>query len=96
MRFAYPVGFVGWKFFARLGVPLRVRVFVMYDDEAKVFVATSDDFLPEFGLTVESDTWDGIFKEIHIALEEAEEICLGKADDKVKLDPVLRPIHQLS
>lgn len=93
MALSYRVGRFGWKLAARLGVPLRVRVSVMYDDEAKVFVATTDDFLPEFGLTVESETWNGIFKEIRIALEEAEEVCLGKTDDKVRLDPVLRPIH---
>ena len=93
MAFSYRVGRLGWKLAARLGVPLRVRVSVMFDDEAKVFIATTDDFLPKFGLTVESETWDGIFKEIRIALEEAEEVCLGKSDDKVRLDPVLRPIH---
>lgn len=88
MTLVYRIGWFGWRLVARLGLPLRVQMSIMFDSEAKVFVATTDDFLPELGLTVESETWQGIINEIHIALKEAGEICLGWADDKVKLKPV--------
>ena len=41
---------------ARLGVPLRVNVKVLWDAEAKVFVATSEDLLPAFGIVAEAGT----------------------------------------
>lgn len=90
MKFSYPVGFIGWKLFARLGVPLRIRVYMMRDEEAGVFVATCDDFLPKFGITVESETWEGIHKELRIAVNEAVEFCFGKSEEQFKFDPVFR------
>ena len=93
MKFSYPVGLIGWRLFARLGAPLYVRVSVMYDKEAGVLVATCDDFLPKFGIAVESETWEGINKEVRIAIEEAMEDCMGKKTEGFRLDPVFRECH---
>ncbi len=58
--FAYQVGFPGWKIAARFGLKLKVNVQVLWDGEAKVFVAWSNDFLPEFGCVAESQSWNGL------------------------------------
>lgn len=58
--FKYRVGWLGWKVLARLGVPLKINLKVMYDPEAKVYVATTDDFLPEVGFACEAPTLDGL------------------------------------
>lgn len=58
----YRVGFPGWKLAARLGVPLLVKIEVMHDRQANVFIATSRD-LP--GLVVESKSMDTLFPEVY-------------------------------
>lgn len=70
MIFAYRVGLPGWKLVARLGLPLKALVDVMYDPEAQVYVATCDDFLPYLGIATEGKTpeilkerLDGLFEE---------------------------------
>ena len=39
----YRVGFPFWKLAAHLGIPLSLRMQVMHDDEADVYIATSTD-----------------------------------------------------
>ncbi|NQW84777.1 MAG: DUF1902 domain-containing protein [Alcaligenaceae bacterium] len=39
----YRVGLPFWKLVARLGVPLSLRIQVMRDNEADVYIATSTD-----------------------------------------------------
>lgn len=58
---------------ARLGAPLRVEVKVLWDSEAKVFVATSEDLLPASGIIAEAGTWDGLKKELFGVLADAAE-----------------------
>ena len=58
----YRVGFPGWKIAARLGVPLLVKIEVLHDKQAKVFVATSRDLA---GLVVEVKTIDQLFPEVY-------------------------------
>jgi hypothetical protein len=60
----YRIGFPFWKQAAKLGVPLKLRIDVMRDDEANVFVATSDD-LP--GLVCEASSIDDLVKEVNLA-----------------------------
>ena len=57
----YRVGFPGWKIAARIGVPILVKIDVIHDKEAKVFVATSRD-LP--GLVVETNAMEKLFPEV--------------------------------
>jgi hypothetical protein len=58
----YRVGFPGWKIAARFGVPLLVKIEVIHDKKAKVFVATSPDLV---GLVVEAKTIDQLFPEVY-------------------------------
>ena len=88
--FAYRVGCPGWKIAARLGITLEVRVDVLWDDEAKVFVAQSDDFLPDFGCVAEAATWDGLKTELDCVFEDAFESVVGKAAKAPAFDAALR------
>lgn len=61
----YRVGFPFWKVAARLNVPLLVKLEVVHDREARVFIVTSPDLR---GLVVEApdDTSaEDMHKEIH-------------------------------
>ena len=87
---AYRVGFPGWKIAARLGMTLKVRVTVLWDNDAKVFVATSEDFLPEFCCVAESETWDGLKEELKAVLDDAFESIFGKTAREPAFDATLR------
>lgn len=63
----YRIGFPFWKQLARFGVPLTVRVHVMRDDDAAVFVATSDDLR---GLVCEAGTIDDLIPEINSSVND--------------------------
>ena len=88
--FAYRVGFPGWKIAALLGITLEVCVEVLWDDEAKVFVAQSDDFLPDFGCVAEAKTWDGLKNELNYVYEDAFESIFGKSFKEPTFDTTLR------
>lgn len=60
----YRIGFPFWKQAAKLGVPLKLRIDVIRDDEANVFVATSDDLA---GLFCEAPSIDELVKEVNLA-----------------------------
>ena len=87
--FSYRVGFPGWKIAARLGVPLKVVGEVMYDSDAKVFVAWSDDFSPDFGCVAESPTWEGLQKELGYVFDDAFDVIFGSQGKEPKFEPVL-------
>ena len=53
----YRVGFPGWKLAAKLGVPVRLRVYITQDLEANVYVAESPDLQ---GLIIEGHTLDEV------------------------------------
>lgn len=75
----YRVGFPLWKVAARLNIPLLVKLDVMHDQEAKVFVVTSPDL---HGLVVEApDTTsaEDLHKEIHGCIDLLMEQLLSKA-----------------
>jgi hypothetical protein len=64
---------LGWNFaplLAKLGVPLLIKVDIIYDDEANVYIATSTDLT---GLVVEADSLDELEKEV---LELAPELLI--------------------
>ena len=78
----YRIGFPFWKQFARVGVPMSIRVNVMRDDEAGVYVATSDGLR---GLVCEARTMDDLVKEVHETIHELMEFHLSRA---VAVQPV--------
>lgn len=69
----YRIGFPFWKQAARLGVPLKMRINVMRDQEVGVFGATSDD-LP--GLVCEAASMDELLVEVNAATRELLGIVL--------------------
>ena len=87
--FSYRVGFPGWKIAARLGVPLKVVVEVMYDSDATVFVAWSDDFSPDFGCVAESPTWEVLQKELGYVFDDAFDVIFDSQGKEPKFEPVL-------
>ena len=55
---------LGWPcatFFAEMSVPLLIKVEIIHDNEANVYVATSPDLK---GLVVEAETLDELEKEV--------------------------------
>ncbi len=78
----YRIGFPFWKQAARLGIPLNIRVDVLQDHEAEVFVATSKDLR---GLVCEAATIDELVNEINNSINELLSIQLR---DGVVLKPV--------
>ena len=57
-RMGWPLG----RMIARLGVPTLIRIDVIKDSEAGVFVGTSEDLN---GLVVEADSLEALLQEAH-------------------------------
>ena len=62
----YRIGYPFWKQAGRAGIPLVVRVDVLWDEEASVFVATSSDLR---GLVCEAASLDDLAKEVNSAID---------------------------
>jgi hypothetical protein len=65
---------LGWYFatlLAKIGVPLLIKVDIMHDDEANVYVATSSDVQ---GLVIEAETLDELEREVLWAVPELLEL----------------------
>jgi Domain of unknown function (DUF1902) len=78
----YRVGFPGWKLAARLGVPLLVKIDVIRDAEAAVFIATSADLA---GLVVEASDLDQLMPEVYG--------CVAMLlEDQLKHPPKSKPV----
>ena len=58
----YRVGLPFWKLAARLGVPLLIRIQVMHDHEANVYIATSTDLA---GLIAEAPNLEELMLSVH-------------------------------
>lgn len=58
----YRVGFPFWKVVARLGVPMLIRINVLHDVEAGVYVATSPDL---DGLVAEGKTVEELMRAVY-------------------------------
>lgn len=78
----YRVGFPFWKFAARSGVRMKMRIDVHKDAEAGVFFATSRD-LP--GLVVEAHDLDELATEIRSA---ASALLAEELRSPMKQEPV--------
>ena len=71
----YRVGFPGWKLAARIGVPLLLRIEVIRDHEAGVFVATSPDL---DGLVAEAKTADELVRAVYDCTDMLLEYALHR------------------
>ncbi|SCX92014.1 protein of unknown function [Nitrosospira sp. Nl5] len=63
----YRIGFPFWRTLGSAGVTLKLRVDVLHDKEANVFVATSNDLR---GLVCEAETLDELVKEVTSSVGE--------------------------
>lgn len=63
----YRVGLPGWRLAAKAGADLYLRVDVLRDDEAGVFVATSPDLA---GLVAEAETMDSLVRNVFAAASD--------------------------
>lgn len=79
---AYRVGLPGWKLAARARLPMSLRVEVLRDDEAGVFVATSPDLA---GLVAEAATLDELVKEVNAGVHD---LITGYLDDSGAKQPI--------
>lgn len=77
----YRVGFPLWKIAARFGVSLLIKVDVVHDKEAGVFVATSQDLR---GLVAEATTIEALFSEVYNCVDMLME-------EELKRPPKTRP-----
>lgn len=64
-----------------------ISVNVMFDSEANVFIAETDDFMPQFGCVVEAETWEELERKLLFALSEAFEEVLNKPSENRVLKP---------
>ena len=81
----YRVGYPGWKLAARLNVPLLIKLDVIHDKDAGVFVITSADLR---GLVVEApDT--AIAEELHGEIQGCVESLMR---ERLTQPPKVRPI----
>ena len=80
---SYRAGLPGWKWAARAGAPISLRVNVLKDNEAGVYVATSPDL---HGLVVEAETLEALRSEIHGAASRLLELELHRAPTRAKTD----------
>jgi len=62
----YPAGWLLWKLLTRLGVPAIVRIEVLYDAEAEVYVATSPNL---DGLIAEADSKAALMDAVHNCID---------------------------
>ena len=81
----YRIGYPFWKQLARMGMPLLIRVEVLEDSEAGVYVATSSDLK---GLVCEAPTMDILVKEVNSTISELLDIYVAK-------DVPVRPVTDL-
>lgn len=63
----YRVGLPFWKVIANLGFPISIRIYVMRDRDAGVFIAQSPDLR---GLVVEAHTLESLKLEVQLCIDE--------------------------
>lgn len=81
----YRIGLPFWKQAAQLGIPLKLRIDVIHDDEAGVFVATSADLR---GLVCEAASMDDLVSEVNSSIGELLSLAMNSR-------PVARPVTDL-
>lgn len=79
----YRIGLPHWRYAARHGVLLRLRVDVLRDARAGVYVAASGDLR---GLVCEAGTMEHLVREIRSSVSELIEFHVGSAARPAMLD----------
>ena len=89
----YRVGFPGWELAAKLGVPVRLRVFIAQDLEANIYVAQSPDLE---GLVLEGQTLEEIKNEALCCSKILLEIALNKSAPETQTEFIWHTVQQAS
>lgn len=84
--YTYPAGWPLWRFAARSGIPIEVKIRVEYDPEERVYVAC-DSNLP--GLVAEAESVEELLRNVDAAIDDLMETYLQKPPSK-------HPIRTLS
>lgn len=63
----YRVGLPFWKVIANLGFRISIRIYVMHDSDANVFIAESPDL---HGLVAEANSLESLKAEVQICIDE--------------------------
>jgi len=84
----YRLGWLFAEFFASIGIPLLIKVNVLYDSEVNVYVATSSDLK---GLIVEAETLDELEREVKRLIPEILEL---NKPNLVKIKSTYCAFHQ--
>lgn len=79
----YRAGLPGWRWVARAGLTIQVRVEVLRDSEADVFVARSPDL---DGLIVEAKTLDELRTEVMNAAAELLDLAMKGQHARARTD----------
>ena len=61
----YRIGWPFWKFLAKFGMTLKLKILVIHDSEADVFIAKSSDLK---GLVCEASTFPDLEKELELCI----------------------------
>jgi len=79
----YRIGFPFWKLLARMALPMRLRVNILHDPEANVYVAQSPDL---DGLIVEAHTLEDLKNEALLAASCLLELKLHREIPQARAD----------
>lgn len=74
MKFRYRIGRPGWRFLAKTGVPMQLRVEVHYDKDCNSYWASSPDL---DGLVVSGQSLDELQSEVVSAAESLLDLQLS-------------------
>jgi predicted RNase H-like HicB family nuclease len=83
----YPLRYPLSWFLARIGITITITINFIYDDEEKVFVATSRDLR---GLVLEAENFNTLIKEIEEAIPNLLSLGYKKSLPKVSTDVIYK------
>jgi hypothetical protein len=84
---SYPYRYPFSWFLARIGITITININFIYDDEEKVFVATSRDIQ---GLVLEAENFNTLKKEVEEAIPNLLVLGSKKSLPKVSTDVVFK------
>jgi len=84
---SYPLRYPFSWFLARIGITITININFIYDDDEKVFVATSQDIQ---GLVLEAENFNTLKKEVEEAIPNLLILGYKKSLPKVSTDVIFK------
>ncbi len=84
---SYPLRYPFSWFLAKIGITISININFIYDDEEKVFVATSKDIQ---GLVLEAENFNTLKKEIEEAIPNLLTLSYQKSLPKISTDIIFQ------